>query len=199
MDGHTTTYVDLFRPDRAGVQTSAWHALAYDAALIVGGSLVVALAAQASIRLPFSPVPVTGQTLAVLLVGALLGSRRGALSIIAYLFHGFAGLPVFAGGASGLAYATGPTGGYLAGFVAAAFVVGWLAERGWDRHVLTAALAMALGSVALYACGLTWLSLFVGRQAPALGLAPFVAGDVLKLILASLLLPSGWKLVRRDC
>ena len=189
--GRPSSAADLLRPD------SRRHALAYDATLIAGGSLLVALAAQISIRLPFSPVPVTGQTLAVLLVGALLGSRRGALSVLAYLAQGLTGLPVFAGGASGLAYALGPTGGYLAGFVAAAFVTGWLAERGWDRHVWRAALAMLAGHAAIYALGLGWLSIFAGRQALALGLLPFVAGDVVKLIAAALLLPAGWKLLGR--
>ena len=194
---HTTakTYVDILRPNWARTQSHAWPVLAYDAALIVGGSLLVALGAQVAIRLPFSPVPVTGQTLAVLLVGALLGSRRGALSLLVYLLEGLAGLPVFAAGAFGLAYVMGPTGGYLVGFAVAAFVVGWLAERGWDRRLIGATLAMVVGNVAIYACGLPWLSIFVGRQSFALGLAPFVAGDILKLVLAAVLLPAGWKLV----
>jgi biotin transport system substrate-specific component len=170
--------------------------VALDATLIVGGSAVVALAAQVSLRLPFSPVPVTGQTLAVLLVGALLGSRRGALSMVAYLCQGLMGLPVFAAGASGPAYALGPTGGYLVGFIAAAYVSGWLAERGWDRHVASAALAMLAGNAVLYALGLSWLAVYAGRQTLALGLLPFVAGDVAKLALAAILLPGGWALVR---
>jgi biotin transport system substrate-specific component len=195
MDPKVETYADILRPDWARTRSHAWPALVYDASLIAGGSLLVALAAQVAIRLPFSPVPVTGQTLAVLLVGALLGSRRGALSLLAYLLEGLAGLPVFAAGASGFAYAMGPTGGYLVGFVAAAFVVGWLAERGWDRRLITAVVAMVVGNVAIYACGLPWLSTFVGKQAPALGLAPFVTGDVLKLVLAAIVLPAGWKLL----
>jgi len=186
------TYVDVFRP------LTRRHAIAYDAALVLGGSLFVALAAQVTIRLPFSPVPITGQTLAVLLVGALLGSRRGAWSLLAYLLEGLAGLPVFAGGASGPAYALGPTGGYLIGFVIAAFVVGWLAERGWDRRLGSTALAMVAGNVAIYACGLGWLSLFVGRQALALGLIPFLAGDVVKLVLATTIVPLGWRLLGRN-
>ena len=186
------TYVDVFRP------LTRRHAIAYDAALVLGGSMFVALAAQVAIRLPFSPVPVTGQTLAVLLVGALLGSRRGAWSLLAYLLEGLAGLPVFAGGASGPAYALGPTGGYLLGFVAAAFVVGWRAERGWDRRLGSTALAMVAGNVAIYACGLGWLALFVGRQALALGLFPFLAGDLVKLVLAAIALPLGWRLIGRN-
>ena len=147
--------------------------------------------------LPFSPVPITGQTLAVLLAGALLGSRRGAMSMLAYLAQGIVGLPVFAQGASGITYLAGPTGGYLIGFVAAAYITGWLAERGWDRHVGTTALAMLAGNLAIYAVGLSWLSLYVGRQAIALGLLPYAAGDVLKLALAALSLPAGWKLIRK--
>ena len=98
MDAKTTTYADLLKPTGARTQPHTWLELAYDASLIAGGSLLVALAAQVTIRLPFSPIPITGQTLAVLLVGALLGSRRGALSLLAYLFEGLAGLPVFAAG-----------------------------------------------------------------------------------------------------
>jgi biotin transport system substrate-specific component len=191
MKSSTTTYADALRP---AVQRSA---LAYDAALVVGGSLVVALAAQVAIRLPFSPVPITGQTLAVLLIGTLLGSRRGAMSLAAYLLEGLMGLPVFAAGASGPAYVCGPTGGYLLGFVAAAFVTGWLAERGWDRGVATTALAMFAGTAAIYAGGLAWLSMFAGAQTLALGLMPFVAGDALKLAIAAAALPAGWKLLSR--
>ena len=113
-NGALTTYADLIRP------TDRRAALAYDTVLIACGSMLVALTAQISIPLPFSPVPVTGQTLAVLLIGALLGSRRGALSLVAYLLAGLIGLPVFASGAAGPAYIMGPTGGYLVGFIAAA-------------------------------------------------------------------------------
>jgi len=171
------------------------YALARDAALVVAGSLIVALSAQVAVRLPFSPVPVTAQTLAVLLVGATLGSKRGALSLLAYLVEGLAGLPVFAAGASGPAYLLGPTGGYLAGFVAAAFVTGWLVERGWGKHVGRALLAMLAGSATIYLFGLSWLSLFAGRQALALGLLPFLAGDVVKAIAGAALLPAGWWIV----
>jgi len=173
------------------------YALARDAALVVAGSLIVALSAQVAVRLPFSPVPVTAQTLAVLLVGATLGSKRGALSLLAYLVEGLAGLPVFAAGASGPAYLLGPTGGYLAGFVAAAFVTGWLVERGWGKHVGRALLAMLAGSATIYLFGLSWLSLFAGRQALALGLLPFLAGDVVKAIAGAALLPAGWWIVGR--
>jgi biotin transport system substrate-specific component len=184
------TYVDILRP------SVKRQALLYDMFLVLAGSLLIALSARLAIRLPFSPVPITGQTMAVLLAGALLGSRRGALSVLAYLGEGMAGLPVFAGGAGGIAHLVGPTGGYLAGFVLAAFVVGRLAERGWDRHPVTTALAMLLGSAAIYASGLPWLAAFVGgERALVLGLYPFLAGDLLKLALAAALLPVGWKVV----
>jgi biotin transport system substrate-specific component len=141
-------------------------------------------------------VPLTGQTFAVLLVGALLGSRRGSLSLLAYLAEGAVGLPVFAGGSGGLARLWGPTGGYLVGFIAAARMVGWLCERGWDRRVRTAALAMLIGNGVIYLFGLPWLAHFVGAERVlALGLLPFMPGDLVKLALAALALPSGWKLL----
>lgn len=184
-------YADILRP------TVRRSALLYDAALVLAGSLLIALSAQVAILLPFSPVPVTGQTLAVLLVGALLGSRRGSLAVMTYIAQGLVGLPVFAGGAFGLARLFGPTGGYLIGFVAAAYLVGLLAERGWDRRVLTTAAAMALGNVVIYAIGALWLAPFVGGldKALAAGVLPFIPGDLLKIGAAALLLPAGWKLL----
>ncbi|WP_448605437.1 biotin transporter BioY [Thermoflexus hugenholtzii] len=182
-------------------RTRAQQRLA-DAVLILGGSLLTALMARVEIPLPFTPVPITGQTFAVLLVGAALGSRRGALSMAVYLLEGALGLPVFAGGAAGLARLRGPTGGYLIGFIAAAFVTGWLAERGWDRRPATTALAMLAGNAVIYLFGLPWLARFVGgflgpKGALALGLLPFVPGDLLKLLLATFAFPSAWLLVRR--
>ena len=189
----TMTYADTLRPSVKG------YALLYDAALVVAGSLFIALSAQLAIPLPFSPVPVTGQTLAVLLTGMLLGSRRGGLSLLTYLVEGGLGLPVFAGGTAGLARLTGPTGGYLVGFLAAAFLVGMLAERGWDRRAGTTFLAMLLGNVVIYALGLLWLTHFVGSERVlALGLLPFIPGDLWKLLFATLLLPWGWKLISRN-
>lgn len=185
-------YADVFRP------TARRQGLLYDAALILAGSWCVALSAQAAISLPFSPVPITGQTLAVLLVGALLGWRRGGLSILSYLGQGAAGLPVFANGTSGPAVLAGPTGGYLAGFIAAALLTGWLSDRGWDRRLFTAGLAMLIGNLALYLVALPWLALFVGldRALPA-GLYPFLSGDILKILMAAALLPAGWQVLRR--
>ena len=183
-------YADVLRP------SARRYALLYDTVLTIGGSLFVALSAQVAIPLPFSPVPITGQTLAVLLVGALLGSRRGSLCLLAYLTEGAVGLPVFAGGTAGLVHLLGPTGGYLMGFIPAAFLTGLLAERGWDRRIGTALLAMSAGNAVIYAFGLPWLALFTGgERVLALGLLPFVFGDIVKLVLAAALLPSGWKLL----
>lgn len=188
----SATYADVVRP------STTVRAAYYDAALVVGSSVFIAFCAQISIRFPFSPVPITGQTLAVLLVGALLGSRRGSLSVMTYLGQGIAGLPVFAGGMSGVTHFLGPTGGYLIGFVAAAYLAGKLAERGWDRRVGTTFLAMLLGNLALYIFGLPWLSTFVGIETTLqLGFYPFITGDLAKLAFAALLLPSGWSLLGR--
>ena len=187
------TYAEALRP------SNSEHALFYDLACVVGGSLFIALSAQVVVPLPFSPVPVTGQTLAVLLTGALLGRVRGTLSVLVYLAQGISGLPVFAGGMGGVLHLVGPTGGYLIGFVPAAFLTGLLAERGWDRGVGPAFAAMLVGNAAIYACGLPWLAQFLGPQRVlALGLAPFLPGDLMKLGIAAALLPSGWKLLGRS-
>ncbi len=170
------------------------------AAAVVGGSLLVALLAQLRVPLPFTPVPITGQTLGVLLVGAALGPGLGAAAMGLYLLEGALGLPVFAGGAGGwsVLQLASATGGYLWGFVAAAAVVGALARRGWDRSLRGAIAAMFVGEVVLYAVALPWLMAALGislGRALALGLAPFVPGDVAKLLLAAGLLPAAWRLV----
>ncbi len=169
------------------------------AALVVAFSLLTALSAQVTIPLPFTPVPVTGQTFAVLLTGALLGSRLGALAMLAYLFEGACGLPFFSGGRGGAGHLlfTASTG-YLLSYPVAAFVTGWLAERGWDRRFLTAAAAMTIGSALILAAG--WLGLLrflAPAQAFYAGVAPFVVGDIVKIALAAAALPAGWALLRR--
>lgn len=184
------TLATLFRPSENKA------ALAYDILVILSGSWLIALAAQLSIPLPFSPVPITAQTFAVLLVGALAGQRLGSLSVAAYLAQGLAGLPVFAGGTSGLSRLLGPSGGYLLGFWAAAYLVGSLAERGWTRQVRGTLLAMLAGNLVIYLCGLPYLSLFVGvEKALVAGFYPFLVGDVIKILLATLALPLGWKML----
>jgi len=166
----------------------------YDVALIIGGSLLIALCAQVAI--PLWPVPVTGQTFAVLMIAALLGCRRGCFAVIAYITEGAAGLPVFAMGRGGLAVLRGFTGGYLVGFIAAACIVGLLAEKGWDRRIGTTVLAMVLGNTVIYAFGLLWLSCLPGiDNVLREGLYRFIIGDLMKIALAAILLPSGWKLL----
>jgi len=189
------TMADQVRPSvlRARVSSQA-ASLTYELLLVAAGSLLIALSAWVAVPLPFSPVPVTGQTFAVLLVGSALGARRGAAAALAYLAEGCSGLPVFAGGAAGPHVLVGPTGGYLAGFVLGALVCGALAERGWDRRVLTTVFSMILGNIAILIPGLLWLQRFVGPESTfAMGLFPFLPGDVVKIALAAALLPLAWK------
>jgi biotin transport system substrate-specific component len=174
----------------------------YRVVLAVAGSWVVAGLAQVEIRLPFTPIPITGQTLGVLLVGAALGPGLGALSMGLYLLQGAFGLPFFSGGSGGatLLRLSAANGGYLWGFMLAAGVVGWLARRGWDREVRGAIAAMLIGEIVLYAVAIPWLSGALGvsfAKALELGLAPFVVGDVLKVLLAAGLLPAAWRVVGR--
>jgi biotin transport system substrate-specific component len=165
--------------------------------LVLGASAFVALSAQVRFPLPFTPVPVTGQTFAVLLTGALLGSRLGAASILSYWAMGACGLPLFSGWAGGWAVASGPTGGYILGFIAAAFVVGWFAERGWDRGRWII-IPLLIGNALIYVFGLSWLARFVGPQAVLeAGLWPFIPGDLLKLVSATIALPIGRAIVER--
>jgi biotin transport system substrate-specific component len=169
-----------------------------DLSLILAASLLLAALAQVEIPLPFTPVPITGQTFGVLLVGAALGSRRGAAAILAYLAEGALGLSFFAGGTSGLSVLTGATAGYLVGFLAAAYVVGRLAERGWERSFRTSILPFVVGTLVIYAFGVAWLSTIVGSFGDGIrfGMLPFLFGDVIKLIAASVVLPAAWRLAR---
>src|SRR6266404_6511228 len=164
--------------------------------LVVAFSLLTALAAQ--IVIPIGPIPITAQTFAVLLTGALLGSRLGAMAMIAYLIEGASGLPFFSGGHGGLLHLMGPTGGYLIAFPAAAFIAGAFAEHGWDRKFLTAAAAMAIGSLVIMLSGWMWYSL-VMNTSPLLTfyatVLKFIPGDIVKIALAAAVLPSGWKLL----
>ena len=164
-----------------------------DITLVVAFVIITAAFARVSIPLPFTPVPITGQTFAVLLTGALLGSRRGAISMALYVVVG-SWLPLYSAGTSGIFW-TLPAGGYLLGFVPAAFLVGYLSERGWDRGPKII-LAMIIGNALIYIPGLMQLSLFVpDGKTLSLGLYPFVPGDIIKLLLVSLILPSSWKIL----
>ena len=164
-----------------------------DAGLVIAGVVFVALFAQIRVTLGFTPVPLTGQTLAVLLTGAVLGSRRGAAAMVVYVAMG-TWLPIYSGGGSG-AFWGSASGGYLIGFILAAYVVGFLAERGWDRKVWII-IAMLLGNIVLYVPGLIQLSYFVPEgKVLEFGLYPFILGDLIKLYLAALALPAAWWVV----
>ncbi|MEU0833087.1 biotin transporter BioY [Streptomyces sp. NPDC005969] len=183
----------------ADLLPAARHRYAVDTALVVGGAALTGIAAQIAVPIPGSPVPVTGQTFAALLVGTALGARRGFLSLAVYALVGMAGMPWFAGGSSG---AGGASFGYVLGMLLAATVVGGLARRGGDRSVLRTAGTMVLGSAIIYAVGVPYLALSTGMSASAAiaaGLVPFLVGDALKAALAMGALPAAWKLVgRRD-
>ena len=166
--------------------------------LAVVFSLLTALAAQ--IVIPVGPVPITGQTFAVLLTGALLGSRLGAMAMIVYLAEGAVGLPFFYGGHGGIGHLLGQTGGYLVAFPAAAFIAGAFAENGWDKRFLTAVAAMAIGSIVILLTGWAWFSALTNTPLPVafkLSVAPHLVGDVIKILLAAAVLPTGWALLKR--
>jgi len=188
--------VQTYSPSVLSTRILPRHAV-ITAALVIGFALLTAAAAQVRVPLPFTPVPVTGQTFAVLLAGAALGSRAGAASQGLYVLLGLGGLPFFSGGNGGWDYATGPTLGYLVGFVVAAAVVGSLAERQQDRTIATALPAFLAGTVVIYLFGVAWLMASLPTDltdALVKGMVPFVVGDVLKVALAGTLLPAAWKL-----
>jgi biotin transport system substrate-specific component len=166
--------------------------------LVVAGTALLTLSAK--IKLPLPYVPMTLQTLVVLLIGAAYGWRLGVTTVMAYLAEGAAGLPVFAGPGGGLAPLVGPTGGYLFGFVAAAFITGWLSERGWDRSVPRLFVAMAIGHIVILAAGFAWLA-FGARlgmgKAWAVGVVPFIAASMIKNALGAVLIPAVRRAVDR--
>ena len=177
------TCADAFRP------IVREKAFVYDVALVGLGSLVLALSAR--ISLPMWPVPITAQTFAVVMLGAFLGSRRATVAVLAYLAEGAMGLPVFANGGFGAWYMMGPSGGYLLGFVGAAWLTGYLVERGWDKRMGTLFLAMTAGHLVIYAFGFSWLASFVGiEKAWLAGMMPFLPGDLVKVLLATALIPA---------
>ena len=184
------TYAPL--ADRLWTQ-SAGSSMLRKGALVLLGSLVIAAAAQ--VNVPMQPVPMTLQTLAVLSVGAALGARLGVAALVLYVLEAAVGLPVLAEMKSGLPTLLGPTGGYVLGFVLAAGLVGYLAERGFDRSMPRMMLAMLLGAALIYVPGLLWLSGFVGGfgQAITFGLTPFVLGDIVKAVIAAIAFPAVWK------
>ena len=165
------------------------------ALVVLLGSLLLTVTAK--VQIPWWPVPMTMQTFAVLVLGMTCGPRLGVATVLAYLAQGAAGLPVFAGGA-GLAYLAGPTGGYLLGFVLAAGLTGWLAERGFDRSPARTLAAMLAGDALILGLGVTWLSTLIGfEKALAAGLLPFLSAEAFKIALASAVLPGAWRLLGR--
>ncbi len=173
-----------------------------DSTRSVGLAIVFSLfiAASAQFAIHIGPVPITGQTFAVLLTGALLGSRLGAAAVIAYLIEGAVGLPFFAGGGAGIVRFLGPTGGYLVAFPAAAFITGAFAEHGWDKRYLTAVAAMAIGSLVIFLGGWAWYAVLTNTPPIAafkLAVLPFLLGDVIKIALGAAVLPTGWALLKK--
>ncbi|MFQ5984821.1 MAG: biotin transporter BioY [Alphaproteobacteria bacterium] len=203
--GSHPTLIAALLPPREGGRTLRLVVLA------VLGSAFVAVCAQ--IQVPLQPVPITGQTFGVLIVGMTFGWRLGAATLLLYLAEGAVGIPVFAQLSAGPAVIAGPTGGYIVGFVLAAGLVGYLAERGWDRNFWLTALAMLIGNIAIYLPGVPWLAVwyagsgaeFIGASgaetplgaAIATGVMPFLLGDALKLALAARLMPFAWRLKAR--
>jgi biotin transport system substrate-specific component len=172
--------------------------LVTDAALISAGAVLTAGAAQLAV--PLWPVPITGQTLAVLVVGCTLGATRGALSMVLYAVLGLIGLPVFSDGASGVSVIAGPTGGYIVGFIFAAGFIGWMAEHGADRNVVLAFLAFVGGQLIIFAFGLVGLKLAVDESwgwTIHNGFTIFIVGGLVKAAIGAAVLPSAWGLVRR--
>lgn len=185
------SYVDVFRP-----KSKSW-AYSFDLLAVFAGSLFLALMSQLSINLWFTPVPLTMQTFGILMMGSLLGSKRGVLAVLLYLAEGALGLPFFAGGHFGLAYLLGSTGGYFLGFILSTFLIGYLLERGWKQNYMKTLIALTLGSCLILGCGVLWLASLIGAsKALKLGLYPFLIGDLLKLGMAAALIPTGWKFLK---
>lgn len=164
--------------------------------VILLASWLIGVSAQFSIVLPFSPIPITAQTIIILLMGVLLGKERGTAAVGLYILQGVAGLPVFAGGKSGLLTLVGPTGGYLVGFLGAVYVVGILSELRHDNSISYTVFSLIIGNVIIYAFGLIWLVRFVGEtQALSLGFFPFLVGDIVKIFIGVLVLTGSQKIL----
>lgn len=166
--------------------------------IVILGSWFLALMAQITIPLPFSPVPITAQTFAVLVIGSSLGPRKALVATLLYLFQGAIGLPFFAGGKSGLSILSGPTSGYLFGFVLASYVMGYLSQKKLDRSLKTSLILFLTGHSIIYLCGLTVLIFFVGKtNVLTLGLYPFIPGLLIKSTMAAIVTPTAWKILDR--
>ena len=197
MQSQVLNYPSLFETLVLGKSDSNTQRTIRYGILALAGSTLIALCAQ--IAVPFFPVPITLQTFAVFLIGLTYGWRLGGITVALYLLEGALGLPVFSGGKGGMIVFMGPTAGYLAGFLFAATACGWFAERGFDRSYSKLFAALLVSNILLYAPGLLWLGNLIGWDKPVLelGLYPFILGDLLKIALAVLLLPTTWKYVNR--
>jgi biotin transport system substrate-specific component len=174
------------------------RSIATDAVLVVAG--VALTAGLAQVAVPLWPVPITGQTLAVLLVGSSLGALRASLSMVLYAVLGIVGLPIFSDASHGWGVVAGPTGGYIVGFIFAAGLTGWLAQRSWDRRFVGAGLSFLAGSAVVFAFGLPWLAVSLGlnlEQTLQAGLYPFIVGGIIKAIIAAAVMSSAWFLIDR--
>ncbi|MDP6487536.1 MAG: biotin transporter BioY [SAR324 cluster bacterium] len=191
------TYPSMSAALLLGEADSKIHRAVRYTLLTLAGSALITLCTQ--ISLPLFPVPMTLQTFAVFLIGLTYGWRLGGITVALYLLEGALGLPVFSGGKGGMIVFMGPTAGYLVGFLLAATACGWFAERGFDRSYFKLLVALLVGNVLLYASGLLWLGTLIGWDKPVLeyGLYPFIGGDLLKIVMAVLLLPTAWKVVNR--
>jgi biotin transport system substrate-specific component len=198
VDQRGVTLADFLVPIQLGERVSA---RARNVALVIVGALFIYLTSRIAFPVPGSPVPVTGQTFGVLLVGGALGFRRGLAAVALYVAIGLIGLPFFAEGKGGVSVILGATGGYLVGFIVAGALVGRLAELGWDRHFAGAVAAMAIGNVVIYLIGVPWLMAVTGASLPtaiAQGVTPFIVGDLVKLVLAAGTFRVGWWLIGRQ-
>ncbi|WP_127107923.1 biotin transporter BioY [Pararhodobacter zhoushanensis] len=192
MTSKSATLFLTMVPPTASKEARFWR----DALIVVSGTVLLALSAR--VQVPMWPVPMSMQSLAVLMLAMTLGARLSVATVAAYVVQGAVGMPVFASGA-GLAYLVGPTGGYIIGFVALAAVTGWLSDRGWTRSFLPALTAALVGSAVLYACGATWLAASIGfDRAVELGVLPFLPGDLVKAALSALAVSAAWAARRRQ-
>ena len=183
-------YVNILQSEKT-ISTKATNII-----VILLASWLIGVSAQFSIVLPFSPIPITGQTIIILMMGVLLGKERGTAAVGLYILQGVAGLPVFAGGKSGLLTLVGPTGGYLVGFLGAVYVVGILSELRHDNSISYTVFSLIIGNVIIYAFGLIWLVRFVGEtQALSLGFFPFLVGDIVKIFIGVLVLTGSQKIL----
>uniref|UniRef100_A0A7C4UFF7 Biotin transporter n=1 Tax=candidate division WOR-3 bacterium TaxID=2052148 RepID=A0A7C4UFF7_UNCW3 len=186
------TYVDVVKPKNFVL------AFFYDIFLIISCSSLIAFSSRIFIPLPFTPVPITLQTFSVLITGALLGSKRGLLSVILFIISGIAGLPVFAKG-SGFLYLLGPTGGYIFGFLIASFTTGFFSQIGWDRSFHKTFFSLFIGNILIYIPGLIWLGRFTGyNNVLKMGFFPFLIGDIIKIGIGTFVLPSGWIILKKE-